>query len=59
MNIKLGLDCLYKIDVWGSVHHSTIHDEISKKMQQRIKTLFFIYKKLNMFRATHRPSSEA
>jgi len=31
----------------------------SNKMQQRIKILFHIYIKLNMFRATHRPSSEA
>jgi fumarate reductase subunit D len=35
-----------------------IHKEKSKKMQQCIKTLLFrIYIKLNMFRATHRPSS--
>jgi len=27
-------------------------------MQQCIKILFHIYVKLNMFRATHRPSSE-
>jgi len=31
----------------------------SNKMQQRIKILFHIYTKLNMFRATHRPSSGA
>jgi len=32
----------------------------SKKMQQLIKMLLFhIYMKLNMFRATHRPSSGA
>jgi hypothetical protein len=32
----------------------------SNKMQQCIKILLFqIYMKLNMFRATHRPSSEA
>jgi len=28
-------------------------------MQKRIKILFHIYMKLNMFRATHRSSSEA
>ena len=45
-------------DVRGSVHHSTIHKEKSNKMQQCIKILLFhIYMKLNMFRATHRPSS--
>jgi len=46
-------------DVRGSVHHSTFHKEKSNKMQQCIKILFFhIYMKLNMFRATHRPSSQ-
>jgi len=44
----------------GSVHHSTIHKEKSNKMQQCIKILLFhIYMKLNMFRATHHPSSGA
>jgi hypothetical protein len=46
-----------KLDIRGSVHHSTIHEKKSNKMQQCIKTLFPIYVKLNMFRATHRPSS--
>jgi hypothetical protein len=47
-----------KLDVCGSVHYSTIHKEKSNKMQQRIKILLFpIYMKLNMFRATHCPSS--
>jgi len=47
-------------DVRGSVHHSTIHKEKSNKMQQCIKILLFhIYLTLNMFRATHRPSSGA
>jgi hypothetical protein len=37
-----------------------IHKEKSNKMQQCIKILLFhIYMKLNMFRATHRPSSGA
>jgi len=50
----------YGLDVRGSVHHSTIHKEISNKMQQCIKILLFpIYIKLNMFRTTHRPSSGA
>jgi hypothetical protein len=49
-----------KLDVRGSVHHSTIHKEKSNKMQQCIKILLFhIYIKLNTFRATHRPSSGA
>ena len=50
--------CLF--DVCQSVHHSTIHKEKSNKMQQCIKILLFhIYMKLNMFQATHRPSSGA
>jgi hypothetical protein len=49
-----------KLDVRGSVHHSTIRKEKSNKMQRCIKILLFhIYMKLNMFRATHRPSSGA
>jgi hypothetical protein len=49
-----------KLDVRGSVHHSTIHKEKSNKMQQCIKSLLFhIYMKFDMFRATHRPSSGA
>jgi hypothetical protein len=31
----------------------------SNKMQQCVKILFHIFVKLEMFRATHRPSSEA
>jgi len=51
---------IYELDVRGSVHHSTIHKENSNKIQQCIKILLFhIYLKLNMFRATHRPSSGA
>jgi len=47
-------------DVHGSVHHSTIHKENSNKMQKCINILLFhIYKKLNMFRVTHRPSPGA
>jgi len=42
------------------VHHSMIYKEKSNKMQQCIKILLFhIYMKINMFQATHRPSSEA
>jgi len=49
-----------RLDVRGSVHHSTIHKEKSNKMQQCIKILFLpIYIKLNMFWETHRPSSGA
>jgi len=48
------------LDVRGSVHHSTSHKKKSNKMQQCIKSLLFhIYMKLNMFRATQRPSSGA
>jgi len=39
---------------------NTIYKEKSNKMQQCIKILLFhIYMKLNMFRASHRPSSGA
>jgi hypothetical protein len=49
-----------RLDVRGSVHHGTIHKEKSNKMHQGIKiVLFHIYMKLNMFWATHRPSSGA
>jgi len=49
-----------KFYVRGSVYHSKIHKEKSNKMQQYIKDLLFhIYMKLNMFRATHCPSSVA
>jgi hypothetical protein len=37
----------------------SIHEEKFNKMQQRIKALFPIYVKLNMFRATQRPLSGA
>jgi len=51
---------IYKLDVHRYGHHSTIHREKSNKMQQCIKILLFhIYMRLNMFRATHRPSSGA
>ena len=46
--------------VRGSMHHSIFHIEIVNKMQQCIKILLFhVYTKLNMFRATNRPSSGA
>jgi len=49
-----------QLDVRGSVHHSKIQKEKSNKMQKCIKILLFhIYMKLNMIRATHRPSSGA
>jgi len=49
-----------ELDVRGSMHHSTIHEAKSNKMQQYIKILLFpIYIKLNMCRETHRPSSGA
>jgi len=47
----------YSLDARGSVHDSIIHKEKSNKIQQCIKNLFHIYMKLNIFRATHRPSS--
>ena len=48
------------LDVRGSVHHSTILKENPTKCKKVSKFLFFhIYMTLNMFRATHRPSSGA
>jgi hypothetical protein len=47
------------LDVCGSMHHSTIRNK-SNKMQQCINfLLYLIYMKLNMFWATHHPSSGA
>jgi len=43
-----------------SLTEETVRKEKSNKMQQSIKILLFhIYMKLNMFRATHSPSSGA
>jgi hypothetical protein len=50
---------VFIFDVRWFLHHSTIHEKKPSKMQQSIKALFPIYVKLNMFRATHRPSSRA
>jgi hypothetical protein len=51
---------VYKLDIRGSVHHSTIHKE---KIQQGATVyqilLFHICMMLNIFRATHRPLSGA
>jgi hypothetical protein len=48
------------LDVCGSAHHTVQFIKKSNKMQQCIKILLFhIYMKLNVFRATHRPSSGA
>jgi hypothetical protein len=49
---------------FAKLRRTTINFVISSrrkanKMQQCIKILFYIYMKLNMFRATHRPSSGA
>jgi uncharacterized protein YehS (DUF1456 family) len=47
-------------DVTDSKVSTIIHKEKSNKMQQCINILLFhIYMKLNVFRATHRPSSGA
>ena len=49
---------LSKFNVRGSMHHSIIHIEIQQDATV-YQNLFHIYMKLNMFRATHRPSSGA
>jgi hypothetical protein len=51
--------CKNKLDVCGSVHHSIIHKDNPTSCNSVSKFLFHIYIKLNMFRATHRPSSGA
>jgi len=46
--------------ILGTEIQYALHKEKSNKMQQCIKILLFhIYMKLNMFRATRRPSSGA
>jgi len=51
--------CVCEHDIHGSVHHSTIHKEYPTRRSNVSKFLLFrIYMKLNMFRATHRPSSQ-
>jgi len=45
-------------DVRGSVYHSIIHIKIQQDATV-YHNLFHVYIKLNMFRATHRPSSGA
>ena len=54
------MQTLTDFDARGNAHHNTIHKE---KIQQDATVyqnlLFHIYIKLNMFRATHRPSSGA
>jgi len=56
--VSIMIYCICIFDVRGSVHHNTILKENTNKMQKCIKILLFhIYMKLNMFLATHRPSS--
>ena len=49
---------IYGLIVRGSVHHSIIHIKIQQDATV-YQNLFYIYMKLNMFRATRRPSSGA
>jgi hypothetical protein len=52
-----------QLELWTHIflrNDFLIHKQKSNKMQQFIQILLFhIYVKLNMFRATHRPSSGA
>jgi hypothetical protein len=58
--LKCNENYFYKLDILGSMHHNKFLKEKSNKMQQCIKILLFhIYMKVNMFRATRRPSSRA
>jgi hypothetical protein len=43
----------------AKIYEVGLSNKKSNEMQQCIKILFYIYMKLNMFRATHRPSSGA
>jgi hypothetical protein len=47
------------LHIRGSMHHSIIYKENPTRCNNVSKFLFHIYIKLNMFRATHRPSSGA
>jgi len=52
--------CDTVFDVRGSMHHSTIHKKNPTRCNNISEFLLFhIYMKLNVFRATHRPSSGA
>jgi hypothetical protein len=46
------------LDICGSMHHSIIHIKNPTQCNSVSKS-YFIYMKLNMFWATHRPSSGA
>ena len=49
-----------ELDVRGSVHHSTIHQETIQQDATMYQTFIIPYfLKINMFWATHRPSSGA
>jgi hypothetical protein len=55
-------DTKLKENIWfhGSVHHSKNHLEITNKMRPCVRISYSnVYKLLNMFRGTHRSSSEA
>ena len=49
----------HELDVRGSVHHSSVRKENQQDATVYQNVLVRIYMKLNMFRATHRPSSGA
>jgi hypothetical protein len=52
--------CLFVMMMEAASSYKRIHKQKFNKMQQRIKFLLFhIYMKLNMFQATHRPTSGA
>jgi hypothetical protein len=63
--VPLTLSSQHKIQLHSSRQHEqnkildTNSQRKSNKMQQCIKILFHIYMKLNLFRATHRPTSGA
>jgi len=56
-NLRNGKPCNITA-VMGKIQF-TVHIKKSNKIQQCIQILFHIYMKLNMFRATHCPSSGA
>jgi len=63
-NSQCAIHIVFPLQQWlherASTLRFTIYKEKSNKMKQYIKILLFhIYMKLNMFRATHRPSSGA
>jgi len=53
------ITCIWLFDVRKSVHHHTIQNKLTNKLQQFYKFITWRFVSLNMFRSPPRPSSEA